>query len=417
MSIYKKIKPGRGNPENPVGMHIHVSEMKDRRVKGYPFDEMRSKEELRIRTYEYDMPFNYPNIMVYRKNFAGGEFHGIELFTTNKATERLKLGRVVPGQWTLMQAAYEPPPDTTTAELWVVINNMAPEESHWIADAFVGEVPADWNQQDDIPSGARNLISNPTFAGAGSCPRGWNLTAADGEKLLDTDGGKLTVEKWDAAGHAGLKIESAQIALRTEVPVQPLRRIVCSLWAKSTNKLPKGIWFFPRWKDKAGAYVRDIGGDRIIIAEEQPIVRVAVIGSACTPPGYVMLEAEPYEEFYRRGDFVRCTAPLRFKQGNLWGMHLRFDQWGTLDNADLNYEDIPAGLNKRNPGINKVNVKAHFKEFPFTGMSCAVFEIPKSRKVTIYAGGDNPIWASDNSPDDDHYSIRTIRTTVAVRRE
>ena len=41
--------------------------------------------------------------------------------------------------------------------------------------------------------------------------------------------------------------------------------------------------------------------------------------------GYVMLEAQPCEEFYRRGDFIRCTAPVRFKQSNLWGMHLRYD--------------------------------------------------------------------------------------------
>lgn len=383
--------------------------MTEKRVKGYPFDPVRKKKELVFKTCEYDLPFNYPNVRVWRKDYAGGEFHGIELFTTNEKSPKAKLTRVVPGEWTRMQTVFEAPPEAVRAEFRVEIANMAPGETLWIADAFAGEVPAGWNQYDDIPAGVRNLIANPTFAGEGACPRGWKL---------DTGGGaKLTRAKRDASGHAGLKIEHAQIALCAEVPVRPLRRIVYALWAKSTNKLPKTVWLFPRWKDKTGAYVSDIGGDRIIIAEEQPIVRVAVIGSACTPPGYVMLEAEPCEEFYRRGDFLRCSAPLRFKQGNLWGMHLRADQWGTRVHADFGYEDIPTGLIKRYPGIEKVNVKAHYREFPFTGMSCAVFEIPKSRQVTIYAGGERPIWASDNTPDDDHYSIRVIRTTVSAGRE
>lgn len=381
--------------------------MTDKRVKGYPFDKMQQKKELRFRTYEYDLPFNYPNVTVYRKDYDGGEFHGIELFTTTEESPKVKLTRVVPGQWTLMQAAYEAPPEAARAEFRVEIANMAPGEILWIADAFAGEVPADWNQYDDVPRHVSNLIANPTFAGQGVGPRRWKLDTAGGEKL--------THEKKDRFGHAGLKMQHAQIALCTEIPVRPLRRIAYSLWAKSTNKVPKTVWLFPRWKDKAGAYVSDMAGDRIIIEEKHPIMRVAVIGSACTPPGYVMLEAEPYEEFYRRGDFVRCGAPLRFRQGNLWGMHLRADQWGTSVQTGLRYEDIPTGMIKRYPGMEKWSVKAHYREFPFTGMSCAVFEIPKSRKVTIYAGGERPIWASDNAPADDHYSIRTIRTTVAAR--
>ena len=35
--------------------------------------------------------------------------------------------------------------------------------------------------------------------------------------------------------------------------------------------------------------------DGIVIRDEDPIVRVAVIGSACTPPGYVTLEGEPID--------------------------------------------------------------------------------------------------------------------------
>ena len=48
-------------------------------------------------------------------------------------------------------------------------------------------------------------------------------------------------------------------------------------------------------------------------------------------------------------------------------------------------------------------------------MSCAVFEIPKSQKVTIMGGSETTGWLTDNAGCDDHYSFRTIRTTVAAR--
>ena len=51
-----------------------------------------------------------------------------------------------------------------------------------------------------------------------------------------------------------------------------------------------------------------------------------------------------------------------------------------------------------------------------SGMSCAVFEIPKSPKVTIMGGSETTGWLTDNAGCDDHYSFRTIRTTVAVRQ-
>ncbi len=66
--------------------------------------------------------------------------------------------------------------------------------------------------------------------------------------------------------------------------------------------------------------------DGIIIEEEGPIVRVVVIGSACTPPGYVTLECEPGAGF-RRDDEVEQVMPVRFRVNGLWGMHLRVDQW------------------------------------------------------------------------------------------
>jgi hypothetical protein len=380
--------------------------MSDKQVKGYPLDPMRRKEELCLRTYEYEMPFNYANITVWRKDYEGGEFHGVELQTVNTMSPAVKLGRVVPGEWTRMQAAYVAPPEAVRAEFRIDVAGMTPGETLWIADTFAGEVPANWNPYDDLPGRARNLIANPTFAGPGVCPRGWTLNTAGG--------GTLARETCKANGHAGLRIERTKIALFTEIPVRPMRRVAYSLWAKSTNKLPNTVWLRPRWLNRAGAYINEIGGDRIIVEEKNPMVRVAVIGSACTPAGYVMLEAEPCEEFYRRDDFVRGTAPLRFKQGNLWGMHLRYDQWHTPVQADFGYEEIPAGMIKRNPATGKWRVKTHYREFPFAGMSCAVFEIPRSRKVTIYAGSDRPGWVTDNFPGDDHYSIRVIRTTVAA---
>ena len=72
-----------------------------RRVKGYPHDEVRQRERLELVTYEYDMPFNYPNITVWRQHAAGNEFHGVELATTNPPTQGARLTRVEPGRWTL----------------------------------------------------------------------------------------------------------------------------------------------------------------------------------------------------------------------------------------------------------------------------------------------------------------------------
>ena len=69
---------------------------------------------------------------------------------------------------------------------------------------------------------------------------------------------------------------------------------------------------------------KSVPGDAIVIQEEAPMVRVVVIGSACTPPGYVMVECTPDESFYR-ADEMRSVMPLRFRIGNLWGMHMRAD--------------------------------------------------------------------------------------------
>ncbi len=53
-----------------------------------------------------------------------------------------------------------------------------------------------------------------------------------------------------------------------------------------------------------------------------------------------------------------------------------------------------------------------YRNSPITGMSCAIFQIPKSKLVRIKSGSTIPGWEEDNYPDDIHYSIRIIRVTV-----
>lgn len=135
--------------------------------------------------------------------------------------------------------------------------------------------------------------------------------------------------------------------------------------------------------------------DSITIVEEEPIVRVVVIGSACTPPGYVTVEAEPTDDFRRPKEDIEAM-PVRFRQDGLWGMHLRVDL--LREKAGDTYTE---------------KVKSHYKELPIAGMSCATFEIPKSKKVIIKGGSVIAGWHEDNYPEDAHYSFRIIRVTVA----
>jgi len=383
-----------------------MQEQKQRRVKGYPFDEVRQKDELVLRTYEYDLPFNYPNIDVFRKYYDGGEFHGIELFTQNQPSPKAELAHQIPGEWTLMKIAFTVPPRATVAKLLAEVKDMEPDGVTWLADAMAGVVPADWNEEDEIPKGTENLIANPTLSGKETPPRGWYFN--------QRTTGKISHEPEDKAGHEGLRLENACILMETSVPVKPCQRLVYALWVRSSNGRPGKVKIYPTWRAGRDGILslNDAAGDAIIIKEDEPIVRVAVIGSACTPPGYVMLEAEPVEEFYHRGDFIRCTAPVRFRQNNLWGMHLRYDQWSTSKEHDLGYENIPSGMIARYPGMEKNGVKAHYCTYPFAGMSCAIFEIPKSMKVIVQGGSETTGWASDNVGCDDHYSFRTVRTTV-----
>ena len=377
--------------------------MKTKRVRGYPFDEPRQKEELILRTYEYDLPFNYPNVAVWRKDYDGGEFHGIELITQNESSPKAQLSRVEPGQWTRMRTTIRVMAEACTAEFRLDVNDMKSDEVLCIADAFAAVVPEEWNEHDDIPANTNNLITNPTFSGQHTPPDNWKMDGSSED---------VTAAAKDDQGRTGLKLCNAEVSLYTEIPVQSGHRLVFELWVKSTNRFPKTVWLFAKWKNKDGLCLSDNSGDCITIQEDQPIVRVAVIGSACTPPGYVMLEAQPCEEFYRRGDFIRCTAPLRFKQSNLWGMHLRADQWLGPAGVDFGYEQVPQGMIERYPGVAQQSVKAHYQAYPLAGMSCAVFEIPKSQKVIIMGGSETTGWLTDNAGCDDHYSFRTIRTTV-----
>lgn len=168
--------------------------------------------------------------------------------------------------------------------------------------------------------------------------------------------------------------------------------------------------------------------DTITIIEEHPIIRLAVIGSACVPPGWVQCEAFPTEEFHKPVD-VPGTAAARFRINNLWGTHLRCDTWlaqidGQLRDAeDRTYEEIPEArhalwqgvpVEELDPGAKRMRLKSHYRENPLVGMSCAVFELPKTHKVVITGGSEVCPWSDDGYPDDVHYSFRIVRTTLSL---
>ncbi len=159
--------------------------------------------------------------------------------------------------------------------------------------------------------------------------------------------------------------------------------------------------------------------DTITVEEEHPIVRVVVIGSACQPPGFINLEAFPTEEFYKPEDPPGTYAP-RFRAENLWGMHLRAGTWlgvsdGPItDNWGRQYGEIPEARKELKPVLRKYRMKSHLWEHPLAGMSCATFEIPKSKKIAISGGSQHYGWSADHCPDDIHYSFNTIRVCVDV---
>ncbi len=117
----------------------------------------------------------------------------------------------------------------------------------------------------------------------------------------------------------------------------------------------------------------------ITFTEDEPIVGVEVIGSACVPPGYVEVFAEPVEwKFPRTG--------VKMKVGGLWGEHLRWNL-------------VKAGIDEG---------------WRTAGLSSAHFSLPESKKVTIMAGSSHDIAEMDikNMRHDAHYCIRIIRVTV-----
>ena len=160
--------------------------------------------------------------------------------------------------------------------------------------------------------------------------------------------------------------------------------------------------------------------DSISIVVDQPIVRVVVIGSACVPPGFVQLEAMATEDFYKDVD-VRGSAAVRYRVNNLWGMHMRADNWLVQTDGDLrdergrSYPDIPQARVEKvfNGNARFTRMKSHYRENPLVGMSSATFEIPKSKQVIISGGSEICAWSDDNYPDDVHYSFRIIRVTLS----
>ena len=117
----------------------------------------------------------------------------------------------------------------------------------------------------------------------------------------------------------------------------------------------------------------------ITAEEEEPIVGVTVIGSACIPPGYVILVAEPVTWKYPR-------TGVKMKVGGLWGQHLRAEPWAR--GMDESWRDA--------------------------GLSAAIFELPESKKFTIMAGSESDVSELDykNQRFDSHYAVRLIRVTV-----
>ncbi len=117
----------------------------------------------------------------------------------------------------------------------------------------------------------------------------------------------------------------------------------------------------------------------ITIVEKEPIVGVTVIGSACVPPGFVLLQAEPLEWKYPR-------TGVKMKIDNLWGQHIRFQPW--KQEQDEGWRDA--------------------------GLSCADFHLPESSKVTIMGGSQLDVdeWCVNAGKHDAHYCIRLIRITV-----
>ncbi|MCX7597775.1 MAG: hypothetical protein N2512_02760 [Armatimonadetes bacterium] len=164
-------------------------------------------------------------------------------------------------------------------------------------------------------------------------------------------------------------------------------------WENATNRahpdVPEEQWGILTPELRAGYVGAEINPDgveldvppygAITFVEDDPIVEVTVIGSACVPPGYVLLYGEPVEwQYWRTG--------VKMRVDGLPGEHLRWDTWEK--GLDESYRDA--------------------------GLSCAVFRTPPCRKITIMAGSQHIVDAPDfdNMRHDAHYAVRHIYVGV-----
>lgn len=190
-------------------------------------------------------------------------------------------------------------------------------------------------------------------------------------------------------GHAGEFSEEEQEVVRLAQSGQPQTReayttVTYQYWAPFNY--PNIRVELGRTQPYVGAEFNEDGVEldvppygAITIEESEPIVGVTVIGSACCPPGFIILQAEPVVWKYPR-------SGVKMRINNLWGEHLRIEPWEK--GLDEGYRDA--------------------------GMSCATFELPESKKVTIMAGSQMDIDQLDiqNMRHDAHYDIRIIRVNV-----
>ena len=140
--------------------------------------------------------------------------------------------------------------------------------------------------------------------------------------------------------------------------------------------------------------------DTITVEEEEPIISVVVIGSACQPPGFINLEAFPTDEFYKPEDPPGTYAP-RFRAENLWGMHLRAGTWlANTEGADYGL----LGASVRGDSGGAEGAEAGVEEIPHEGTS-----------VGASAGGDELRHFRDSQVDEDLYLGRVAALRLVGR--
>ncbi len=164
-------------------------------------------------------------------------------------------------------------------------------------------------------------------------------------------------------------------------------------WENATNRLrpdqPEEQWGIMTEQLKSGYVGAEVNQDgveldvpphgAITFVEDEPIVEVTVIGSACVQPGYVLLYGEPVVWDY-------CRSGVKMRAEALWGEHLRWHAWAK--------------------GLDESSKHA--------GLSCAVFRTPPCRKITLMAGSQHVLDGLDfaNMRHDAHYAVRHIYVGV-----